>query len=171
MPFAIPHAAPRSGPLRPRTRHATPHHATPQLEVDTQSADFFRLTSTLYHAYPRVEGSERHQKHAWHRHRRAHKTKNDDRLVSIFLSATEAVADGVIGQNCVAGAAGDARADRPCRPKTATPHLRQHSRLGRHLAAPRRLAATSSGSGTARRARSRRKRARIPPRSRSRGRP
>ena len=29
------------------------------IEVDTQSTDSFRFTSTLYHAYPRVQGSER----------------------------------------------------------------------------------------------------------------
>ena len=56
------------------------------LEVDTQSAGFCVLTFTLHHAYPRVQGSERRQRDAWHTHRRTYNVKNDHRSLSIFFA-------------------------------------------------------------------------------------
>ena len=67
-------------------------------------------------------------------------------IVFYILSAAEAVADGILGENGVAGVAAHARAHRPSCPNEAAARLRRHSRLGHRLAAPRRLAATGSSS-------------------------
>ena len=52
----------------------------------------------------------------------------------------------LVGQNGVAGAAANARADRPSCPNEAAPRLRRHSRLDCRFAVPSRLAATRSNS-------------------------
>ena len=52
----------------------------------------------------------------------------------------------LVGQNGVAGAAANARADRPSCPNEAAPRLRRHSRLDCRFAVPSRLAATRSSS-------------------------
>ena len=122
--------------------------------MDTQSADFFSLTPTLSYAYPRVEGSEGRQTHAWHTHRRAQNTRNDDWLLSIFLQPRPARGGGLAAVGETWGtprAAKDARGARLSHPVRAATLLRRHSRHSRRLASPGRLAATSSSSGSSRR--------------------
>ena len=55
-----------------------------KLEADTQSADLFRLTFTVHHAYPCVEGSERRQKHARSMHRHAQNAIKYDQSLPTF---------------------------------------------------------------------------------------
>ena len=62
--------------------------------------------------------------------------KYDHRSLSIFLSAAEAVTEGILGENGVAGAATHARADRQSRPNEGALRLRRHSRFEWRLTAP-----------------------------------
>ena len=61
------------------------HQQQHQLEVDTQSAAFFRLTFTVHDAYPRVEGSERRQKHTRGMHRHTQSAIKYDQSLPIFF--------------------------------------------------------------------------------------
>ena len=114
------------------------------LEVDTQSAGFFRRRYTLHHAYPRVEGSWECQKRPWDTHRRTHNARNHVWLLVIFCELRGGGVAAVGEPRSAAKAAGDTREARLSRPMAAAALLHHHSRLERRLAAPGLLAAAGS---------------------------